>query len=127
MLIKLHQQQGFFVLLLVLVQLIAHTILNVVVDDEVELFFCKVVMLRQKQGLYEINCALLSAMKSKYNLNETRMRSKHGVNLVPLSPESSPFRIRLHGKLNSEEQSLLQSYNISLHIANVCFLLWLLE
>ncbi|WP_144151393.1 hypothetical protein [Segatella copri] len=32
-----HQQQGIFVLLLVLVQLIAHTILNVVVDDEVEL------------------------------------------------------------------------------------------
>ena len=84
-------------------------------------------MLHQKQGLYDINCALLSAMKSKYNLNETRMRSKHGVNLVPLSPESSPFRIRLHGKLNFAEQSLLQSYNISLHIANVCFLLWLLE
>ena len=122
-----HQQQGFFVLLLVLVQLISHTILNVVVDDEVELFFCKVVMLHQKQGLYDINCALLSAMKSKYKLNETRMRSKHGVNLVPLSPESSPFQIRLHGKLNSAEQSLLQSYNISLHIANVCFFLWLLE
>ncbi|MCW4110737.1 hypothetical protein [Segatella copri] len=32
-----HQQQGIFVLLLVLVQLIAHTILNVVVDDVVEL------------------------------------------------------------------------------------------
>lgn len=31
---------------------IAHTILNVVVDNEVELFFCKAVMLRQKQGLY---------------------------------------------------------------------------
>ena len=45
MLAKQHQQQGFFVLLLVLVQLIAHTILNVVVDDEVELFFCKAVML----------------------------------------------------------------------------------
>lgn len=42
----------FFVLLLVLVQLIAHTILNVVVDDEVELFFCKAVMLGDKQGLY---------------------------------------------------------------------------
>ena len=52
LLVKLHQQQGFFVLLLVLVQLIAHTILNVVVDDEVELFFCKAVMLRKKQGLY---------------------------------------------------------------------------
>ena len=47
-----HQQQGVFVLFLVLVQLIAHTILNVVVDNEVELFFCKAVMLRQKQGLY---------------------------------------------------------------------------
>lgn len=45
-------RDGFFVLLLVLVQLIAHTILNVVVDNEVELFFCKAVMLRQKQGLY---------------------------------------------------------------------------
>ena len=66
---------------LLLVQLIAHTILNVVVDDEVELFFSKAVMLRQKQGLYDINCALLSAMKSKYNLNEIRMRSKHGVKL----------------------------------------------
>ena len=76
-----HQQQGFFVLFLLLVQLIAHTILNVVVDDEVELFFSKAVMLRQKQGLYDINCALLSAMKSKYNLNEIRMRSKHGVKL----------------------------------------------
>lgn len=52
MLLDKHQQQGFFVLLLVLVQLIAHTILNVVVDDEVELFFCKAVMLRKKQGLY---------------------------------------------------------------------------
>lgn len=40
MLAKQHQQQGFFVLLLVLVQFIAHTILNVLVDDEVELFFC---------------------------------------------------------------------------------------
>ena len=40
---------------------IAHTILNVVVDD--------------------VNCALLSVMKSKYNLNEIRMRSKHGVKL----------------------------------------------
>ena len=60
---------------------IVHTILNVVVDDEVELFFSKAVMLRQKQGLYDINCALLSAMKSKYNLNEIRMRSKHGVKL----------------------------------------------
>lgn len=72
---------GIFVLFLLLVQLIAHTILNVVVDDEVELFFSKAVMLRQKQGLYDINCALLSAMKSKYNLNEIRMRSKHGVKL----------------------------------------------
>lgn len=52
MLLDKHQQQGFFVLLLVLVQLIAHTILNVVVDNEVELFFCKAVMLRKKQGLY---------------------------------------------------------------------------
>ncbi|RGN77463.1 hypothetical protein [Segatella copri] len=60
---------------------IAHTILNVVVDDEVEFFFSKAVMLRQKQGLYDINCALLSVMKSKYNLNEIRMRSKHGVKL----------------------------------------------
>lgn len=34
------------------VQLIAHTILNVVVDNEVELFFCKAVMLGEKQGLY---------------------------------------------------------------------------
>ena len=38
--------------LLVLVQLISHAILNVVVDDEVELFFCKAVMLGEKQGLY---------------------------------------------------------------------------
>ena len=81
MLAKQYQQQGIFVLFLLLVQLIAHTILNVVVDDEVELFFSKAVMLRQKQGLYDINCALLSAMKSKYNLNEIRMRSKHGVKL----------------------------------------------
>lgn len=35
-----------FRLFLVLVQLIAHTILNVVVDNEVEFFFCKAVMLR---------------------------------------------------------------------------------
>lgn len=34
------------------VQLISHAILNVVVDDEVELFFCKAVMLGEKQGLY---------------------------------------------------------------------------
>lgn len=47
-----HRQQGVFVLLLVLVLLISHTILNVVVDDEVELFFCKAVMLGEKQGLY---------------------------------------------------------------------------
>lgn len=52
MLAKQHQQQGFFVLLLVLVQLIAHTIFNVVVDDEVELFFSKAIMLGDKQGLY---------------------------------------------------------------------------
>ena len=81
-------------LLLVLVQLIAHTILNVVVDDEVELFFSKAVMLRQKQGLYDINCALLSAMKSKYNLNEIRMRSKHGVKLGKFgSSESRVFSL----------------------------------
>ena len=47
-----HQQQGVFVLFLVLVQLISHTILNVVVDNEVELFFSKGVVLRQKQVLY---------------------------------------------------------------------------
>ena len=61
-------------------------------------------------SFYGINCALLSAMKSKPNPNVTRMRGKPGVNLVPLSPESSPFRIRLHGKLILAEQSLLQSY-----------------
>ena len=39
-------QLEIFLLLLILVQLIAHTILNVVVDNEVEFFFCKAVMLR---------------------------------------------------------------------------------
>lgn len=39
---------GILCLFLVFVQLISHTILNVVVDDEVELFFCKAVVLRQK-------------------------------------------------------------------------------
>ena len=61
-------------------------------------------------SFYDICNALLSAMKSKYNPNETRMRGKVGVNLVPLSPESSPFQIRFHGKLIFSEQSLLQSY-----------------